>query len=703
MNLPSDYAERVYAGVLGKIIGVYLGRPFEGWTYQRIMQELGEIDYYVNDRLDSKPPLVITDDDITGTFTFLRSLPDYDNSINLTPAQIGQTWLNYIIENETILWWGGFGNSTEHTVYLRLKNGIQAPESGSIALNGKIIAEQIGAQIFIDGWAMIAPGNPDLAVDFARRAASVSHDGEAIYAAQVLAAMEAQAFVEADIQKLLDVGISYIPENSVIYRMIADIRAIHAVEPDWHQGFAKMARHYNYENYGGNCHMVPNHGLIILGLLYGDSDFTHSMRVINTAGWDTDCNAGNLGCLLGIKDGLATFHQGTDWRGPIADRLYMPAADGGRSISDAVIETQKIVAIGYTLARKEPPNPKNGARFHFEYPGSVQGFQVEGTGTQIENVTGFSQTGNRALKISYTGSGRISTPTFILPTELDMPGYKLLASPSLYAGQTVHAALTTEHPTTINAFIKVYNSADQLTIIPGPDVKLTPNTPAELEWTIPDTHSQPIAEIGFEFGEAAGNFYLDYLTWVGEPDIVLTRPVGTNSAGEASVVWRRAWVAAMDQWEQWWPQPYRLIQNSGRGLLMQGTREWQNYEVSADILPWLVNAGGIAARVQGLQRFYTLQLVSGKKIRLLKALDGDQILAEKDFAWKVYETYQLKLQVAGNQLRAWVNDELHFEFTDYDQPLTSGGVAYVVDQGHISSQAMKIQPFIRNDATQPTS
>ena len=30
MSIPADYAERIYAGVLGKIIGVYLGRPFEG-------------------------------------------------------------------------------------------------------------------------------------------------------------------------------------------------------------------------------------------------------------------------------------------------------------------------------------------------------------------------------------------------------------------------------------------------------------------------------------------------------------------------------------------------------------------------------------------------------------------------------------------------------------------------------------------------
>jgi hypothetical protein len=47
MPLPSDYVERVYAGVLGKIIGVYLGRPFEGWWYDSIMSELGEIYYYV--------------------------------------------------------------------------------------------------------------------------------------------------------------------------------------------------------------------------------------------------------------------------------------------------------------------------------------------------------------------------------------------------------------------------------------------------------------------------------------------------------------------------------------------------------------------------------------------------------------------------------------------------------------------------------
>src|SRR5579871_2725219 len=131
MSLPVDYAERVYAGVLGKIIGVYLGRPFEGWTYERIVAELGDVTYYVHDRLGVPP--IVTDDDISGTLPFVRALPDYGNARDVTPAQIGQTWLNYLIERRTILWWGGMGNSTEHTAYLRLKSGIKAPQSGSIA------------------------------------------------------------------------------------------------------------------------------------------------------------------------------------------------------------------------------------------------------------------------------------------------------------------------------------------------------------------------------------------------------------------------------------------------------------------------------------------------------------------------------------------------------------------------------------------
>ncbi|MCC7352848.1 MAG: ADP-ribosylglycohydrolase family protein [Anaerolineae bacterium] len=701
MAIPHDYAERVYAGVLGKIIGVYLGRPFEGWTYDHIMAELGEINYYVHERLNK--PLIVTDDDISGTFTFLRALPDYGNRRDVTAAQIGQTWLNYLIEGRTVLWWGDLGNSTEHTAYLRLKSGIPAPDSGSIRTNGKIVAEQIGAQIFIDGWGMVSPGDPELAADLARRAASVSHDGEAIYGAQVVAAIEAQAFVESDINNLLDTAVTFIPRDSVIYRLIHDIRDWHAEEKDWHKAREWIAAHYGYDKYGGNCHMVPNHALIILGILYGDDDFQKSLMIANTAGWDTDCNSGNVGCIMGIKNGLAGIDAGPDWRGPVRDRLFIPTADGGRCLTNAVTEAYHIINVGRALAGLEPVSPKGGARFHFEFPGAVQGFgaedSVECRGTvTVANVAGHSRKGERSLALHYKHlapgrAARVATPTFIPPEATNLPGYGLMASPSLYPGQIVRAGLSadTQNASAVscNLYIRHYGANDQLVSQRGPLVVLKPGDSHEFAWQIGDLGSQPIAEVGVELsgqGGAHGTVYLDYLTWDGAPSAVLGKPeTGGN-------LWRRAWVDGMDKFGGARDTVYRIRQNYGLGLAIQGCREWTDYEVSAAIRPDMVKATGLAVRVQGMRRYYAFLLVDRNKARLVKCLDGNTVLAEKEFPWEFFDTYEMTLKVVGNKLEASINGKVLLRAEDTNRPLTGGGVALVCEEGCISTDSMTVRP-----------
>ncbi|MCE2426284.1 MAG: ADP-ribosylglycohydrolase family protein, partial [Pseudomonadales bacterium] len=154
--------------------------------------------------------------------------------------------------------------------------------------------------------------------------------------AQVMAAMEAAAFVESDTDKLIDIGVAQIPDDSVLYRMIGDIRDWHARHgDDWRKTFAEIKANYGYDKYGGNCHMVPNHGLIVHGLLHGNDDFQRALMIVNTSGWDTDCNSGNLGCLLGIQHGLEGIDAGPDWRGPFSDICYMPSADSGSGVTDA--------------------------------------------------------------------------------------------------------------------------------------------------------------------------------------------------------------------------------------------------------------------------------------------------------------------------------------------------------------------------------
>jgi ADP-ribosylglycohydrolase len=694
MVIRDDYIERVYAGVLGKLIGVYLGRPFEGWTYDRIMGTLGEVHYYVHDRLNK--PLIVTDDDISGTFTFFRALADYSNRRDITAKQIGQTWLNYIIEGRTILWWGGMGNSTEHTAFLRLKAGVPAPESGSTALNSKVVAEQIGAQIFIDAWAMACPGDPELAVELAGKAASVSHDGEAVHGAQVIAAMEAQAFVESDLNKLLDAAVSFIPKDAIIYRMIGDIRDWRQQDGDWRKTRERIAAHYGYDKYGGNCHMVPNHALIMLGLLYGEDDFQRSLMITNTAGWDTDCNSGNVGCLMGIKNGLAGIDAGPDWRGPVADRLYLSTADGGRGVTDAVRETYEISKTVHTLANKPFTPPKGGARFHFELPGALQGFQVEnspesqGTAT-LENVEGHSATGSRSLAIRYKGlvtgrSARVATATFIPPEAIQMPGYTLIASPTLYPGQTISARLSADGvnqtPVRCSLYIQTYGEADRLAIRRGETHQLSPGAEQTFNWKVDATEGAPIAAVGVEISSetrADGVVYLDYLTWEGTPTLAFKKPPAGGT------MWQRAWVNAADNayFIGRDAPTYRIIQNHGTGMLIQGVREWKDYVFSASVSPHLATSAGVAVCVQGLKRYYALLLCNDRKLRLIKELDGYTVLAEKDFAWEWDGDYHMQLQTQGKTLTLNVNGANVFAYIDENRPLLSGGAALVVAEGRV--------------------
>jgi ADP-ribosylglycohydrolase len=702
-KIPADYEQRVYAGVLGKLIGVYLGRPFEGWQYSKIMSELGEIQYYVHEKLNK--PLVVTDDDISGTFTFFRALEDFGYARDLTAAQIGQTWLNYIIENRTILWWGGMGVSTEHTAFARLKRGIPAPRSGSIELNGKVVAEQIGAQIFIDGWGLAAPGNPELAADLAKKAGSVSHDGEAVYGGQVVAAMVAQAFVESDLSKLFDTAVRFVPKDCTIRKLIDDIRNWRVKDNDWRQTRERIQAAYGYDKFGGGCHMIPNHAVIVLALLYGEDNFQKSLMIANTAGWDTDCNSGNVGAIMGVKLGLAGIDAGPDWRGPVADKLFLPTADGGRCISDAVTETLAICRAGRKLAGAESLTYKNGAKFHFELPGSVQGFTVEDSVESrdtacVENVAGHSRSGSRSLKIAYRGvtrgrSARAGTPTFTPKTALEMPGYSLHASPTLYTGQVLSAAIEADAgnaaAVTVRPYVRCYGADDQLVIVRGAGAVLAAGGSRVFDWKIPETDG-PIADAGIEVASDAradGVVYLDYLTWSGAPTVTLGRPKHNGS------VWGRAWVNAADFHKS--PEPnlsHRVAGEEGHALIIQGTREWRDYCVSADVRPHLASAAGIAACVQGLQRYYALVVCPGNKIRLLKQHYGVSQLAEADFTWNYGDTISLSLATNGAQLMASANGKQLFKVVDRDKPLESGAVALLVEAGRIDAGAVVVTPAV---------
>lgn len=704
--IPSDYLHKVYAGVLGKLIGVYLGRPFENWTYQQILDKLGPIDYYVHDKFNL--PLVVIDDDVSGTFMFVRALEEHGASPDLTSEQVGKTWLNNIIEKRSVFWWGGNGISTEHTVFLNLKRGIAAPESGSMKTNGRTLAEQIGSQIFIDGWALVAPGNSALAARLAETAARVSHDGEAVYAAKLWAAMEAEAFVSKDVDHLLDTGLSLIPEDSAIAKLITDIRAWTKEDRDWKKTRDRIEDKYGYEKYHGICHVIPNHGIMILSLLYGH-DFHQAMHIINTCGWDTDCNSGNVGCLVAIMHGLSGFEGGPDWRGPLADRALISSADNGYSINDAVRISYDIVKIGHQLAGA-PPLQVPSKQFNFSLPGSVQGFQASKACCQVATVRQGEVNGAPGLEIDMKGLDaadvlEVTTPTFTPQDVLTVSRhYEMMASPLIYPGQRLTASFVAASQNSAGVRVclrlKAYDVNDKLVAVDSDPIELQAGQAEELTWIVPRSlENRPIQQLGVVVSsdkKLDGTVWLKSLGWEGMPTMTLKRPEnpeelgGTEHVGSGSF-WEKSWVSSVDKFHSTMGPSFYIAQDRGEGIISHGTRDWTDYQAVAR--GFCINLGarsGLAVRVQGLNRYYALVFQRGGRIALVKAADEQRTeLAAADFDWGLDEKYELTLAAKGTSIYAKVGN---VELRASDSAYGGGAVGLIVMEGSLSADSIEITP-----------
>lgn len=701
----SMVAERTYAGVLGKLIGVYLGRAVEGWTYEAITETFGEVADYVNHRVNW--PLVVPDDDISGTFLFYRALEDNGFPADISAKVIGDTWLNYIVEDKTVLWWGGLGRSTEHTAYLRLKNGIAAPASGSIAMNGKGMAEQIGAEIFIDTWAMVNPSDPDRAAAMARAAGSVSHDGVAVEAACLLASMQAAAYDETDIDKLLDLGLRYSRSNE-LNGVIADVREqCAAAGDDWRKVRAWLGTNHGYERYPGNCPMVPNHALLIASFILGGDDVQKGLKVAVSSGWDTDCNAGNLGALNGIRLGLAGLDTGPDFRGPVADLMYVVGADGGECVTDAVIETRRILRSAARLKGDTYVEPVT--RFAFEFPGSVQGFapcplhKGRQAVTRVRNLNSSSDA--NGLELSFEGladgvTGAISVPTFIDPKPRGVPDtsyFEVIASPSLYATQTVTGTIRGLADTTpsVRFFVHYFDETDQLSRLDGEwlAIALGDN---RVTFKVPDTGGRPIHRLGIELGaqhRLSGRIGIIELDWKGAPEN-LTFGTSTEltprlTPWDTTTFWSRQFVTSARHWATDIYNTFTLSHPDSNGVITFGTRDWTDYAIASELMIELHEMVGLVVRARGHRRFYAGVVHNGKASIVRRRDNALDILASVPFAFVPNSRQLFEVSAVGDRITLTIRDKPIVEA--HDTNYASGGAGFLIEGGTVPARGLYVR------------
>lgn len=676
-----NYFRQVYAGVLGKVIGVYMGRPFEGWKRDDIIGRLGEINRYVYNELGV--PLVVADDDISGTFTFIKALSD-SRAFAGTPSDFyGDNWLNYLIEDRTVLWWGGMGISTEHTAFLRLKQGVRAPASGSAALNGKVVSEQIGAQIFIDAFGMVAPGNPALAMELAEKAARVSHDGEAVIGAKVVAAMVSLAFVDKDIHSILDKVLKMIPQDSVIARVHRDVRTWVHEDGDWRRTYDRINDKYGYAKYGGGCHMIPNHAVMVMAWEYAGNDFFEAQKIVNTAGWDTDCNAANVGTVSAIITGLDGidskygFHSHPEF----ADRMVIPTADGTDSVTDCLRVARDITRIGCIMNGFPLPVEVANAAWHdFSLPGALHGYIGMTSDTRVE----YSPLSSGSAKIEFSAApgapSVIETPVSAAALK-SAGGYQLVSTPMLYHGMDVSAAVECDEldAAGVDVCMEVVcgvNDASESKSFRSRPVRMSKGEAKTIEWRI-DCEHMMIDALRFVVSSPTsspvrGVARLTRVDISGEANVRLGDDLLYGSNGRTP----DGWISTLDIVNR----RKMFLRNEGTGLLVAGNRTWSNTAVTCTLTTHCSDKAGIVLNYQGLRRYYAV-VISHSTLKVIRYYYGETVLFSRAVNIAEDEPFRLDASVGDGEIMVVLNGgESVIVHDDY---LKSGGAGLVVENGNM--------------------
>lgn len=678
--MKQEYINKIYSGWLAKIIGIRLGAPVEGWTYEQIQKRYGEIIDYPVDYCD-----FAADDDSNGPAFFIRALKEGKHFPEIEPQDVGDTLLNYAGYEHGFFWFGGYGTSTEHTAFENLWSGIPAPRSGSAKQNGLAVAEQIGGQIFVDCWGLVNPGNEERAARMARTAASATHDGNGVWGGIFVAVCISHAFVETDIRKIIHKGLSFIPKDCEYAAVVRAVMTFHdGHSKDWRKCLFYIHKNWGYDRYPGNCHIIPNAAVMILSLLYGEGDFDQTLCICCMCGWDTDCNVGNVATIMGVRGGTNAIDYDR-WRKPINDFLVFSSIAGILNISDVPEGASYMAKLAYELDGETPPEPwqliwsRGRGLCHFVYPGSTHGIRVRGGEVwNISNVDCSDALGGQALLVETFGKTgeemEVYRKTYYEPKDFYDNRYQPSFSPTVYPGQRIHCRLrSVKNSLEVKLYARIREAQGEK-ILCSEVFVLESSDFRRVSWQIPQGGCFTVLEIGIRYSAVGPGIgiVLDELDTDGEADYVI----------DFSQERMEKWTDIHREVSQFTREKGLSYLESGR-LHLAGTDfaevytgdwEWQDYEAEFTLIPILGEEHYALVRVQGALRSYVVGFTGKNRMGICKKDREIKILREIPFEWQYDEAYRIRVRVEKDWIRVFDKEVEIFAVQDWENPWLTGGI-----------------------------
>lgn len=369
--LPSDsivrvpvetIVDKIRGGLLGQMLGNLNGLPHEFEYYE----EPGNVKNYI----PSLPQGARTDDDTDVEWLYIYEMQKMRNPL-LPPDKIVSIWKDKINDR---IW-----NANRYTRYL-MDIGIEPPFTGYTALNPWGVFN-ISGMFSAETFALAAPVMPQTAARLALHYTTVTISAEPAQATQFFTTMISRAFVEDDINKLLDAGTAALDPKSVLLQVVNDVRKWYRQHPDDWREMRRLLLD-KYLTAGGNTRNTRDNnghelhtGFAVAALLYGQGDFAETLKLTFNFGLDADNTAAMAGTILGVTYGYRRMLAVEDWQ--IVDRYTnttrdnMPMDETITGFADRVIDVFEMVNQEHG-GSKDVVNRIPVYRIHGESPARVK-------------------------------------------------------------------------------------------------------------------------------------------------------------------------------------------------------------------------------------------------------------------------------------------------------------------------------------------
>jgi hypothetical protein len=306
-----ELQNKIKGGWAGQTIGVTFGGPYEfrfQGTFIGDYQPLLWYDGYLKETMLNNPGLY---DDLYMDLTFVDVFEKYGLDAPVDSFADAFAHAGYS------LW------HANPSARYNILQGIRPPLSGYWKNNPH--ADCIDYQIESDFAGLMSPGMPNSASSISDKIGHMMNYGDGWYGGVFVGAMYAIAFGSSDINHIITEALKTIPEQSEFYQCIQDVIAWHIKYPgDWKQTWLEVQKKWANDIGCPDGIFAPfdidakvNAAYVVIGLLYGEKDFTKTMEITTRCGQDADCNPSTAGGILGTV--LGYDHIPAFWKMGLKD------------------------------------------------------------------------------------------------------------------------------------------------------------------------------------------------------------------------------------------------------------------------------------------------------------------------------------------------------------------------------------------------